>query len=285
MWLWLALSSGLVYGFYDIFRKKALLEIPLLHVLALYSFCSFLLVSFDLRNALQIEAFPLSLVALKSLLIFIGWIFGFMALRSLPISIAAPLDTLTPLFTVLLGVIALHERLGLWQVCGVAIILGAYYLIGKAGNQEIGGIWKNKFFYLLMGSASLNAISALMDKYILKRVNVGQMQFWFCLFLTVLYCGALTIVRFKRNDRSPLRFHWMIVGMSLFLVAADRLYFQAVNAAASQIAIILPLRRVSVLESSILGGIHFKEKNLKAKFGGICLVLLGILIIFLGKAG
>jgi bacterial/archaeal transporter family protein len=163
------------------------------------------------------------------------------------------------------------------------IVLGAYYLIGKAGYNEIGGLFKNSFFYLMMGSAFLSATSALIDKFVLKMVNIGQLQFWFCFFLTVLYFIALIFFKIKNNDKRPLKINFAILGMSVFLVIADRLYFHAVSVASSQISIILPLRRISVFESSIGGGILFKEKNIKSKFWCVCLVIIGIVIIFIGK--
>jgi bacterial/archaeal transporter family protein len=283
MWLWLALSSGIFHGLYDIFRKKALIDIPLLNVLAVYSFLSFCLVSLEFRNALQVNRTALLIIAIKSLIIFFSWILGFLALRSLPISIASPLDTLTPLFAILLGILVLNERLGFLQVIGVIIVLSAYYFMGKAGYKEIGGLLKNRFFYLMIGSTLLNAISSLIDKFVLKMVNIGQLQFWFCLFLTILYAFTYVFFKIRNHDRRPLQFSFAILGMSIFLVVADRLYFYAVNVAASQISIILPLRKISVLESSIGGGLLFKEKNLKAKFWCVCLMVVGIVILFVGK--
>ena len=259
------------------------MEIPLLNVLALYSLISFGLVSFEFQSALQVNRAVLLIIALKSLIIFFSWILGFLALRSLPISIATPLDTLTPLFTIILGMIVLNERLGLYQVIGVWIILGAYYFIGKAGHKEIGGLLKNRYFYLMMGSALLSATSALIDKFVLKMVKIGQLQFWFCLFLTLLYVSSFIFFKVKNHDRRPLQFNYVILWMSIFLVISDRLYFYAVNAAASQISIILPVRRISVLESSIGGGLLFKEKNMKAKFWSVCLVIAGVGILFIGK--
>lgn len=114
----------------------------------------------------------------------------------------------------------------------------------------------------MAASMFLSATSALIDKVALKSSNTGQMQFWFSLFLSILY---------------------YVILMSVLLVASDRIYYYAVKIPESQISIILPLRKISVLVSAIIGGILFKEKNLKAKFGSICLLIAGIALIFMSK--
>lgn len=283
MWLWMSLISGVLLGFYEIFTKKALSKASLLNVLALYTLCSFLLVSFEIRNALNISFPYLCLIFLKSLIIFFSWLLGFLALRNIPISIYSPFTTLVPVFTVVLGVAVLGERLVFWQSFGVFLILIAYYFINKTGSKETGNLMFNKYFYLVVGSTFLSAISAMIDKIALKSINIGQMQFWFCFFLTLLYFGAWFFTGIKEHQKLTFKFNYFIVLMSIFLVVSDRIYFHAVNAVSSQIAIILPVRRSSVLVSAIAGGIIFREKNLRAKFWCVCLVIAGIVIVFVGK--
>jgi bacterial/archaeal transporter family protein len=283
MWLWLNLISGILLGFYEIFKKKALEKSSLLNVLAMYSLVSFLIVGFEIQNALRVDYRFIVFIFIKSLIIFFSWILGFIAIRSMPISVSTPLANLTPVFTVLLGVLALHEHLGYLQVAGVIIILTAYYFIGKTGAGELDNLFGNKYFYLTVGSTFLSAVSALIDKIALKTVNTGQMQFWFCFFLALLYFGAFFLSTIKEKQKRSFKIDFTIVLMSIFLVASDRLYFNAVGSSASQIAVILPLRRTSVLVSSIWGGIIFKEKNLLAKFWCVCVVILGIVLVFLGK--
>jgi len=275
--------SGILLGFYDVLTKKALRKVSLLNVLALYTLFSFLIVSFDYKNALKVESFSLILILLKSFIIFISWILGFIALRSLPISVISPFSTLTPVFTIFMGVTILGERFSLLQVAGIIIILISYYFIGKTGKAEIASLFRNKYLYMMVGSTFLSATSALMDKIILKKANTGQVQFWFCFFLTIMYFAALIINNIRKNLELSIRFSWFIPLMSLFLVVSDRIYFEAVNMTASKISIILPLRRISVIVSIIMGGILFKEKNLKRKLVYAFLLLTGVAVIFVFK--
>lgn len=283
LWLWMTLISGVLLGFYDIAKKKALGTIPLLNVLALYSLTSFLMVAFEFQNAIKIDINTLLLIALKSFIIFISWLLGFMAIRGLPISIITPFGTISPLFSIFLGIIVLNESLGFFQVIGLVVIFASYYFISKAGAYEVKGLFKNKYFYLMVGASLLSAASALIDKIALKGINVGQMQFWFSFFVALLYISALVFWRLRHKHNEYFRFSWFIPVMSFLLVLSDRIYFEAVKIPMSQISVIMPLRKVSIIVSAIIGGIIFREKNLKRKLICIGLLLIGVAILYAAK--
>lgn len=279
VWLWMSLASGILYGFYDIFKKKSLEKNSVFDVLALYSLCSFIIVSYEIFNAINIGYYGLLLILLKSFIIFISWIFSFMAIKNMPISIITPFGTASPMFSIILGILVLNEKLGFFQALGILIILVSYYLIGRSGSSEITGLFKNKYFYFMVGSTFLSALSALIDKIVLKTVNPGQMQFWFSLFTTILYFAVMIYIRKKDKTIRAIQFNPYILLMSIAMVFSDRIYYNAVNIPLSQISIIIPLRKISVFVSAIIGGVVFKERNLKQKFLYICLLIVGIAVV------
>lgn len=281
-WLWMTLVSGILLGLYEICTKKALNEIPLLNVLALYSITNFILVAFEFNNAMNTDFKGIILILIKSVVIFFAWLLSFIAIRGLPISIISPFGTLTPIFTILFGVLILNERILLLQAVGIAIMLTVYYFIGKIGALEIKGLFKNKYLYLMIASTFLSSISAIIDKFALKTINAGQMQFWFSLFVSLLYTSALIISRVRSRDKQPVKLSFFIILMSIFLVLSDRIYFSAVKMPSSEISIIMPVRRISIFISAIIGGFLFKEKSLKKKFVCACLLVLGIVLVFAG---
>ena len=152
--------SGILLGFYDISTKKALTKSNLLHVLALYTFFNFVLVSFEFRNALNTGLPGIALIFFKSVLVYTAWILGFIAIRSLPISIISPFSTLNPVFSILFGIAILHEKLLGLQIAGIIVVLGSYYLIGKAGAVEVRGLFRNKYLYFMAGSTFFSAVTA-----------------------------------------------------------------------------------------------------------------------------
>lgn len=281
-WLWMTLASGILSGFYEIFTKKAVSKTPLLNVLAVYSLSNFLLVAYDFKSAFTVDFTSIMLILLKSLIIFFGWLLTFAAIKGLPISIVTPFGTLTPVFSILLGVLVLNEKLVLLQIIGISIMLVIYYFIGKVGTIEVNGLFKNICLYLMIGGSILSASSALLDKILLKSINAGQLQFWFNFFVAIMYITAFLVNRARSKEKQPVSISIYIFLMSLFLVVSDRIYFSALEMQNSVLSIALPVRKISVVISAIIGGLIFKEKNLKQKFVYACLLILGVALVFAG---
>lgn len=278
----MTLISGILLGLYDICTKKALEKTPVTQVLMLYTLFNFILVSFEFINAIHADFLMVLLILGKSFIIFFAWRMSFMAIKGLPISIITPFGTLTPVFTILLGMLFLGERLLYLQIIGIAVMLSAYYLIGRVGAVEVKGLFRNKYLYLMAASTFLSSVTAIIDKISLEKINAGQMQFWFSLFIFLLYMTFFLIERIRQKEAIPVKFNWFIVFMSIFLVLADRIYFIVVSMPVSEISIIMPLRRVSIFISAIVGGLIFGEKNLKVKFLCALLLILGITLVFAG---
>ncbi|AAK79944.1 putative membrane protein [Clostridium acetobutylicum] len=282
-WIWMVILSGILLGFWDITKKKAFEKNSVLTVLAFYSFFAFLLVSFEFHNAINIKGDKLLIILIKTFIVFISWALSFSAIKKLPISVITPFDTLNPMFSVIFGIFILNEKLYLLQYIGIGIMLISYYFIGRVGSSEVINIFKNKYFYFMISAAVLNAVSATIDKIALKSINAGQMQFWFCFFMFLFNGLTMLYFRVSSKDKSKIKIDFYVPFMSLILIVSDRIYFTALNIPSSQISIVMPLRKISIIVSAVVGGIIFKEKNLKRKFGYICLLIFGIIFLFFKK--
>lgn len=282
-WIWMVILSGILLGLWDITKKKAFEKNSVLTVLAFYSFFCFILVSFEFNNALKVSTNIKLILLLKTFIVFLAWILSFTAIKHLPISVITPFDTINPMLSVIFGIFILNERLYVLQYIGIIIMLISYYFIGKTGSKEIVKIYKNKYFYFMICAALFNAISATIDKIALKSINPGQMQFWFCLFMFLFNFAAMLYARLSSRDKSQFKFDFYIPLMSVILIISDRIYFLALNIPSTQISMVMPIRKISILVSAIIGGFIFKEKNLKEKFGYICLLIIGIGFLFLKK--
>jgi uncharacterized membrane protein len=279
----MVIISGVLLGFWDITKKQAFKKNSVVSVLAFYSVFCFIFVSFEFNNAINISSDKILVIFIKTFIIFLSWGLGFAAIKQLPISIVTPFDTVNPLFSIILGIIILGESLGLLQGVGILIMLVAYYFIGKVGSKEITNVFRNKYFYFMIASALFSAISATVDKIALRSINPGQMQFWFCLFIAIFNMAALLYTKCKSKEKIPIKLDYNIPLMSLLLTISDRIYFTAVNIPSSQISVIMPLRKISIFISVIIGGLIFKEQNLRQKFWCICLLIVGIALVFIAK--
>lgn len=275
------LVTGILLGCWDVLKKRALKEQGVVSVLAAYSLLAFIFVAYEAGAALTIEISTFLLLALKSLIVYGAWNLMFLAIKNLPISIITPFNTVTPLCSIILGIIVLNESLTPVQWMGIGVMFVAYYFISKVGKLEVKYIFKNKYFYCMILGAMLNSVSGLIDKMTVERTTGIIMQFWFLFFMAVFYSVTFLVGKYIRKQSLKLSFDRNIVGMSLLIVVADRIYFAALNMPGTPISIAMPLRSVSIVVSVIVGGLIFKESNLKKKLMCTGILLVGILLLFL----
>ena len=86
-----------------------------------------------------------------------------------------------------------------------------------------------------------------------------------------------------RKISTPFRWRWSIIFISLFLSAADFVYFYALSIPDAMISIVSMVRRGSIIVSFLFGALFFHEKNLRAKILDLALVLLGMVFLYLGS--
>lgn len=109
-------------------------------------------------------------------------------------------------------------------------------------------------------------------------------QSWY----NVYQCGMMAVMLAvlwwpNRRKTTPFRWRWSILFISLFLSAADFVYFYALSLPDALISVVSMVRRGSVLVSFLFGAWLFHERNLRSKALDLALVLLGMLFLFLGS--
>lgn len=288
------LVAGIFLGCWDITKKLALRGQNVIAVLTAYSILSFVLVAYEMKNAVLISGSTILLLALKSLIIYIGWNFMFLALQQLPISVITPFNTVTPLFSIILGIIVLGEVLEPMQWVGIAIMFVAYYFISKVGKFEVKHIFRNKYFYYMIIGSILNAVTSLIDKIAIGQVTErltsrgmeakltsGIVQVWFLFFMMLFYVFTYLGRKYIQKEKMKLKWDWNILWMSLCIILADRIYFAGLNMPNTPISIAMPLRSVSIVVSVLVGGLIFKEPNLKKKVLCTGILIVGILMLFI----
>ena len=225
------------------------------------------------------------LVAGKVLLVGTSWGVVFLALRRLPISLAAPIRATAPFWT-LIGAMALYGEVPtVCRAVGMALMLAGFVAFAALGGRE-GFPLKSKEMGLIVLGTFLGASSALYDKFLLNRMAIpGEtVQFYFATGLVVLY-GAVWAVRrawWAREDRSPFSWRWTIIATGVLLIASDFLYFHAVGLPGAPISVISLFRRCSTIVSFFIGGLLFRDLHLREKSVALVLVLAGAVLVALG---
>lgn len=283
MWMWLVLLYGVFKGFREIVKKKALEKNSTIEVLFMYTFLAFLMVVPDAKHAFGMELKYYFYIALKSFVIFLAWMFSFKAIKKMPISLYGVLDLSRVLFATLLGVAVLQEVLGTFQIIGLALVsLGLLLLKYKPGaltgkrteGEETVDI---KLVVMAFASCLLNAVSGLLDKLLMKDINSSQLQFWYMLFLVLMYLIFILATRTPVRMGSVLKNYWIWI-LSILFVIADRALFVANGMADSRVTVMTLIKQSGCIVTILAGRFLFHEKNTGHKLVCAAIMIAGIVM-------
>ena len=234
-------------------------------------------------NALHCTFFEFNMVLLKSLTVSSSWICVYYAMRELPISLASPIRSTSPLWTMLGGIIIYREIPTFYQGAGMVIILLGYILFSFFGKTE-GFSFKSKGMQLIIAGTLLGAASALFDKYLLNTLQFDRemLQLYFSMDLVIL-TGAAWGIRTLFGHKHHFFWRWSIPATGILLILADYLYFYALSMHNAPISIVSLLRRCSCIITFFFGAKLFHDTNLKRKACALILLLAGAAMLALAK--
>lgn len=304
MWLILAFCSAALLGLYDVSKKKALLNNAVLPVLFFNTvICSLIFIPFivlsSTTNVLDGTVFYVEqstwaehmYIILKACIVLSSWVFGYFAIKHLPITIVGPINATRPVMVLVGAMLVFGERLNVWQWIGVLLAIVSFFLLSRSGKKEGVNFTHNRWIFFLVVAAVLGAVSGLYDKYLMAPpenggVGLSRMvvQSWYNIYqLCLMGCAIFTIWYPTRKKTTPFHWRWSIVFISIFLSIADFVYFYALSLPGAMISIVSMVRRGSVVVSFFCGAMLFKEKNLTSKLIDMLFVILGMIFLYIGS--
>ena len=303
MWLTLAFLSAALLGFYDSFKKKALLQNAIIPVLFLNTvFCSLIFLPFIIlsakTNILDGSQFHVAsggwemhrYILVKSVIVLSSWLFGYMGMKHLPLTIVGPINATRPVLVLLGAMLVYGERLNLCQWIGVLLAITSFLMLSRSGKKEGIDFRHNCWIWAIIIAALLGAACGLYDKYLMVSPSDGgvgldrmAVQSWYNIYQMGWMLIMMLVLWWPRRKQSPFRWDWCILNISLFLSMADFAYFYALSQPHAMISVVSMIRRGSVIVSFLFGALIFREHNLKTKAVDLLLVLLGMVFLYLGS--
>ena len=298
MWLLLAFLSAALLGFYDVFKKKSLKDnavIPVLGLNTLFSslvFLPFILISAYKPDWLQDSMFYVPaagwevhrFILVKSFIVLSSWVLVYFGMKHLPLTIVGPINATRPVMTLVGAMLVFGERLNLYQWVGVTLAIVSFFMLSRSGRKEGIDFRHNKWIFCIVLAAFLGAVSGLYDKFLMARFDRMVVQSWYNIYQLFIMGSVLMLLWWpKRKTTTPFRWDWCIICISIFLSAADFVYFYALSLPGSMISIVSMVRRGSVIVSFLCAAMLFREKNLKSKVVDLILVMIGMFFLYLGS--
>ena len=298
MWLTLAFTSAALLGLYDVAKKRALTDNAVLPVLLLNTLFSSLLFApvivaaecglgwFDgtLLESVPGDAHAHALVALKSAIVLVSWVFGYFAMKHLPLTIVGPINATRPVMVLVGAMLLFGERLNGYQWVGMALALLSLFLLSRSGRREGVDFAHNVWILCIAAAAVMGAVSGLYDKYIMARLDPVFVQSWYN-FYQLLMMGTVVGLLWwpRRRTTTPFHWSWAIPLISIFLSLADFAYLTALGEEGAMISVVSMVRRGSVVVSFCCGVLLFHERNLRAKALDLLFILVGMFFLWLGS--
>jgi len=219
-----------------------------------------------------------------ALLASIGVLYRTKALRHSEISEVSPLLNLTPGFLAILAFLFLGEKLNKFQIIGLVILIIGSYVLETDHNS----FWKSflrhmksRYVDYTIFAAFIFSITSLVDKYVLDTY-MGPLDYmfliWFFLALNFIIFSTIAHDGIKGIKHCLKIDGFNVIFAAFFSWIANLFTFIAMSFA--YVSLVIPIRRLSSLFSTIIGGEMFHEKGIIKK-SIACVIMIGgaILII------
>ncbi|HSL88702.1 MAG TPA: EamA family transporter [Ignavibacteriaceae bacterium] len=288
-WYYLALISAVFSALAAISEKRVLFRLNALDFSFFVSIITLILsipFFFDAPLNLSLST-PLIILFLKAILSALAFLCVMLAIKNLEISEALPLLALSPGLVAVLGVLFIQDTLLFNEWIGISLMLiGTYILELKKDDKSIFDPFKsllrfNKYKYIFF-ALILFSITSLIDRVLLKDFKLPPYTFmaYQQLFFALIFTTMVLIRKKKVNDIFKTlnkNVIYLILLISLFTVIYRYTQIEATKIAA--VALVLSVKRLSVLMAVIIGGKLFKESNVLKRLIAAVIILTGLVIL------
>ncbi len=273
-WVFYTLVFGICKGVREGIKKKALLKSGMFEVLFWYTLIGFIIIIPTAQNVTDIPGKYYFYIAVKSLFVFTAWICSFNSIQHMPVSLYGVMDMARVLFATLLGVLIMGEKCTVRQSAGLIMVVMGLVLV-NVHKKGAPAQTDRKFVFLTLLSCLLTASSGVMDKWLTKTVTSAQLQFWYMLFMSVMY-GVYVLISKTPVKLSTIKTNYWIILLSVIFVIGDRALFIANSNPQSRITIMTLIKQSSVLAAIVAGRIMFGEKGTLKRTLCALLIIAGI---------
>ncbi len=210
-------------------------------------------------------------------------IFYYKALSISEISLIAPISSFNPVFVLFFSSFLLNETPTFLKLIGIiTIVIGAYLLNAsdiKSGIlKPFSKLFSDKgvqFFFitnLIWGITPVFQKKAILETSPITPISVPLVE---AVFIIILLIPFLTKLKSTKSYlKTNIKLFILFAGISTFG------QFAAMNAFSfSNVAYATAVFKLSVLFTVILGGVFFKERNIRERFLGAAVMVLGTILL------
>ncbi len=298
-WFWLAFISAVFSAVSAIFEKKVLFSFDVLSFTFLISIIT-LLFSLPFFGMIEYEnlfSLAMLILLLKTVLSAAAFLFVMYSIKNFEISEALPLLALTPGIVAILGVILINDYLTAYEWAGIFLMLIGTIILEVRQRAAAGGentkfagnyltVFKNIFrfskYYYIVLALIFFTITSLLDRVLLTDLKLPPYKFM--AFQQLFYAVIFTIViliRYKglsqpfKQDSKKMIYLLVIISVSTVIYR----FTQIEATKLAPVALVLSVKRLSVLFAVILGGRLFRERHIIRRAIAVIIILAGAVLL------
>ena len=289
LWLGLALLAALSESLKDLFSKQGLRYVqPHVAALAASAFAFPILLGFFFLTDTFPSLGPQFGKALMwgGLLNVVAFIQFMRALQASDLSLTIPFITFTPIFLLFTSPWLVGEFPGIWGLFGILLIVGGSYIL-SIQRPHISlmdpflAIVKEQGPRRMLSVAALYSLTSNFDKI---GVQHSSPLFWSLSINTFMVVGLLIIFFVLRtpttNQEQPLKLPFLLL-IGIFSATTLVAHNMALNLAS--VPAVIAIKRTSALFAVLWGFLVLRETNVRQRFIGAMLMVVGIALVALDE--
>jgi drug/metabolite transporter (DMT)-like permease len=206
-------------------------------------------------------------------------------MRHLEISESASLFLMSPLFTLVLGFIFLHEAISRVQFSGVMCLMIGMYILETTHlsqlHEFVQHFVKNQYTRLVLLGVFLYGITAILDRVSLGYLGAQPIDY---LALVQIFLAVNFSIFYYLHQGSVLRIreimtqNWRSMVLLAGITTGQRLMFAEATKLASA-GLVVTVKRSSSLFTTVIGGELLHDHALVRKSVACTVMILGVLLI------
>lgn len=289
-WLIFALLTAILASISSMVEKKTLFKQHALEFSATLSVYTLILsIPFwflaDLKS-LSLEA--IGYIYLGSLLGAVAFLLITKALRHIEISLTSPFLVFEPAMVAMFAAILLGEKITTLQILGISVlVIGAYILTSHEHDhffEPFKHIFRSKYIKFILLALVIYALDSIIDKKIVGAPADGGfgVSVWTFLALVHFFLAlnfAVMMIIFAdgfHGIRKGLKTGgWLVFMVGTFTIGYRLSQIYAISLPGVMVSLVIPIKRLSALFSTIIGGELFREKHLLRKSLACLIMLIG----------
>ena len=281
-WLFWILASSVALSMYDLCKKASVKGNSVFPTLLATTFSGWavlsavLLATGKFGEVAGVSVKHVPLLFAKSAIVGASWTATYLALRTLPITSAAPIRATGPFWTLIGAIVLFSEVPCALQAVGMALVLaGCVFFSVSSRRDSAGGGFKA--VALAFAGTVLGSCSALYDKHLLQGLGLGPsaVLWWFLGGMMLMYAIAAAF------SRRGFEWRWTMPLTGILLALSDACYFTAITDPDAKISVLSLVRRSSLVLTFFVGGAIFRENDLRRKVFALSAILLGVAMLCL----